>query len=102
MTTDIMNTFDRQVLAAVRRLTSDSTGGVSAVDTMSLLDLNENGGAGYVKVNFPLAVDRLRSGGLLMSNPSGQLRLTSAGQREISQPDVAVDSVPRYERPEIL
>ncbi len=85
MTIDSMNTFDRQVLVAVRQLTSRSAGGVSAVDTMSLLDLNENGDPGNVKANFPLAVDRLRAAGLLMSNPSGQLRLTSAGQREISQ-----------------
>ena len=73
--------FERFVLDAVRELTAGGTSGISPAEAALLIATNEHCDFDTVAIKFPLAVDRLRQGGLLMSNPSGELRLTSAGQR---------------------
>ncbi|GAC1405284.1 MAG: hypothetical protein NVSMB52_19110 [Chloroflexota bacterium] len=91
MTIDSTHIFDQQVLATIRQLMASRSEGVSTAETISLMD-KDGSNADDVAVNVPLAVERLRRGGLLMSNLSGHLRLTSAGQKQMPQSDVTVDS----------
>jgi hypothetical protein len=83
MTTGDMQPFDHVVLAAVRHLTSGGIRGTSQGDAARFIISQIGEDTDNVVEKFPLAVERLRQDGLLMSNPSGQLRLTSAGQRHL-------------------
>ncbi|GAC1334376.1 MAG: hypothetical protein NVSMB22_26780 [Chloroflexota bacterium] len=92
MTSDTILPFDHRVLDAVRHLTADSSTGVDPHGVIARIATGEDGTAVTVESDFVHAVARLRQDGLLMSNPSGHLRLTSAGQRMMVDTDPAAQT----------
>lgn len=82
MTTELeTETLGRRVLTAVAELTSESQSGTDPVSAMNLMASLELPGDPESASVFSEAVSKLRQAGLLMSSPSGDLRLTSAGRR---------------------
>jgi hypothetical protein len=79
--------FERRVLATVSGLTSDGAAGITTEQVVT--QMSEGGEAQGREVQSGLAdtVADMRRRGLLMISPSGDLRVTSAGQRWMADPE---------------
>ncbi len=80
MAVEEMDRYAQRVLTTVSRLTAGGVTGINVVTVVTALDEKQGGQGIAPEPEFAVVVAQLRSHGLLMTNPAGDLRVTSAGQ----------------------
>jgi len=94
MAVEEMDRYAQRVLTTVSRLTAGGVTGINVVTVVTALDEKQSGQSIAPEPEFAVVVAQLRSHGLLMTNPAGDLRVTSAGQHWLADAPAGVTDGP--------